>query len=168
MNHQTDHEIVYEIRCVVITCRILFKCTYFEIEQKLDVKRNTAQAFVNRAVNKTECTDILEILVCVRFINRSNASQRIENDFKTSADMRKAILRYSDKKPYETMINQENISISEMFSDKRLTRSMIKRITHIQEHVQDDRKIDKITKVIQSNKFFFTHVNENKRLTICL
>ena len=168
MNHQSDHEIVYEIRCVVITCRILFECTYSQIEEKLEVKQRTAQALIQRAVNRAECTDIFEILVCIRFMNRSDASQRIENDSKISADLRKAILRYSDMKFHETMIDQENISIPDMSADKRLTRSIIERIAHIHEHVQDERKIDEISRVIQSNKSLLTHVNENKRLTICL
>ena len=101
-------------------------------------------------------------------MNRSNASQRVKNDFKISADMCKTILKYSDIKFHKTIIDQKNILISEMFLDKRLTRSMIERMTHTHEHVQNDRKIDEITKVIQSNKFLFTHVNKNKRLTICL
>ena len=101
-------------------------------------------------------------------MNRSNASQRVKNDFKISADMRKAILRYSDIKSHETMIDQENISISDMFSDKRLIRSIIERVAHTHEHVQDKRKIDKISRVMQLNKSLLTHVNKNKRLTICL
>ena len=132
------------------------------------MKQRTAQTFIQRAVNKAECIDIFEILVCIRFINRSNASQRVENDFKISADMRKAILRYSDMKSHETMIDQENISISDMSADKRLIRSIIERVAHIHEHVQSERKIDEISKVMQSNKFLLTHVNENKRLIICL
>ena len=168
MNHQSDHEIVYEIRCVLIICRILFECTYSQIKEKLEMKQRTAQAFIQRAVNKAKCTDIFEILICIRFMNRSDASQRVKNDFKISADMRKAILRYSDMKSHETMIDQENISISDMSADKRLIRSIIERVAHIHEHVQDERKIDEISRMMQSNKFLLTHVNENKRLTICL
>ena len=132
------------------------------------MKRNTAQAFVNRAVNRAECTDMFEILVCVRFMNRSDTSQRVENDSKISVNMHKAILRYFDIKSHKTIVDQENISISKMSSNKRLTRSMIERMTHIHEHVQNDRKIEEISRMLQSNKSLLIHVNENKRLTICL
>ena len=168
MNHQSDHEIVYEIRCVVITCRILFECTYPQIEEKLEVKQRTAQALIQRAVNRAKCTDIFEVLACIRSMNRSDAPQRVENGSKTSADMRKAILRYSDMKPHEAVIDQENISIPGMPADKRLARSIIERVAHIHEHVQGERKIGEISRVVQSNKPLLTHVNENKRLTICL
>ena len=132
------------------------------------MKQRTAQILIQRAVNKAECTDIFKILICIRFMNRSNASQRIKNDSKISANMRKAILKYSDMKSHETMIDQENISISDMSADKRLTRSIIERVAHIHEHVQNERKIDEISRVMQSNKSLLTHVNENKKLTICL
>ena len=123
---------------------------------------------MKRAVNRAKCTDIFEILVCVRIMNRSNASQRVKNDSETSANMRIAILRYFDMKSHETMIDQKNISISDMSEDKRLIRSMIERVAHTHEHVQGDRKIDEISRVVQLNKSLLTHVNENKRLTICL
>ena len=123
---------------------------------------------MKRAVNRVECTDIFEVLACVRIMNRSDISQRVENDSETSANMRITILRYSNMKSHETMIDQKNISISDMYEDKRLTRSIIERVAHTHEHVQDDRKIDEISRVVQSNKSLLTHVNENKRLTICL
>ena len=69
MNHYSNHEIVYEIRCVVITCEILFAFHYVEIEKELEVKKKTIQSLMKRAVNKVECTDIFEILVCVRIMN---------------------------------------------------------------------------------------------------
>ena len=132
------------------------------------MKQRTTQALIQRAVNRAECIDIFEILACIRFMNRSDVSQRVKNDSKISADMRKAILRYSDMKSHETMIDQENISISDMSADRRLIRSIIERIAHTHEHVQDERKIDEISKMMQSNKSLLIHVNENKRLTICL
>ena len=101
MNHQLNHEIVYKIRCVVITCRILFECTYLQIKEKLEIKQRTTQTLVQRAVNK------VEILICILFMNRSNTSQRLKNDFKISANMRKAILKYFDMKSHETMIDQK-------------------------------------------------------------
>ena len=90
---------------------------------------------MKRAVNRTQCTDIFEILVCVRIINRLNASQRIKNNSKISANMRNAILRYSDIKFHKTMIDQKNISIFNMFANKRLIRSIIKSRIHTHEHV---------------------------------
>ena len=68
-------------------------------------------------------------------MNRSNASQRIKNDSKISADMRITILKYSDIKSHKTIIDQETIFISDMFVDKRLIRSIIKCVTHTHEHV---------------------------------
>ena len=55
-----------------------------------------------------------------------------------------------------------------MSANKRLIRSIIKRVAQTHEHVQDERKIDEISKVMQLNKSLLTHVNKNKRLTICL
>ena len=49
--------------------------------------------------------------------------------------MRKAILKYFNTKFHETIIDQENISIFEMFSNKHLIRSMMERMTHIHKHV---------------------------------
>ena len=119
-------------------------------------------------MNKTKCIDIFEILICIRFINRSNTSQRIKNGFKIFANIRITILKYFDIKSQKTMIDQKNIFIFDMFANKRLIRSIIKRVTHVYKHVQNERKIDEILKMIQLRKFLFIYVYKNKKLTIRL
>ena len=168
MDHHSGHEIAYELRCAVVTCRILYESPYAEIEKKLGVKQKTAQSLMKRAVDRAGCTDIFEVLACVRIMDRSGAPQRVEDGSETSANMRIAILRYPDMKPHEAVVDQENIPIPGMPGDKRLARSVIERVAHTHEHVQGDRKIGEISRVVQPNKPLLTHVNENKRLTICL
>ena len=108
-------KIVYKTQCVVIICKILFEFSYVEIKKKLEMKKKkTIQSFIKRTVNRTKCTNIFEILTCVRIMNRLNALQRMKNNFKISADMRKAILKYFDIKCNEglTMLHQDVVSIN--------------------------------------------------------
>ena len=45
---------------------------------------------------------------------------------------------------------------------------MIERVAHTHEHAQNDRKIDELSRIIQSNRSLLTYVNKNKKLTISL
>lgn len=51
MKSSGDKEVAYELRAVV-TCRILFKCTFEQIEQKTGVKRDTARKFMKRTIER--------------------------------------------------------------------------------------------------------------------
>lgn len=62
MKSSGDKEVAYELRCAVVTCRILFQCTFEEIEKKTGVKKDTTRKFT---IERAGCEDFNEILACV-------------------------------------------------------------------------------------------------------
>ena len=57
MNDKAGHEVAYELRCAIVTCRIIFDCIYFKIEQKIEVVRVTAQTLMKRVIKRAGCED---------------------------------------------------------------------------------------------------------------
>lgn len=58
-------EIALPLRHAVVTCRILFQCTFDKIEGKTGVKANTARKMMQRAIERAGCEDFNEVLACV-------------------------------------------------------------------------------------------------------
>ena len=53
MNDKAGHEVTYKLRYAIVTCRIIFGCTYFEIEQKIRVVSVTVRPIVVRTAGPT-------------------------------------------------------------------------------------------------------------------
>ena len=93
MNAKAGHEVFYELRCAIVTCRIIFGCTYFEIEQKIGVVRGRAQTLMKRAIKRAGCEDFHEALACVGILERSGRLPRVADGTDLSAKIRTAILQ---------------------------------------------------------------------------
>ena len=114
MNDKAGHDVAYELRCAIVTCRIIFGCTYFEIEQKIGVVRGTAQTLMKRAIKRAGCEDFHEILGCVGVMERSGRVPRVADGTDLSAKIRTAILQNPDVRPQQAVLDKENITIPGM------------------------------------------------------
>lgn len=102
---------LYELRCAIITCRILYGATYDDIERKTGVARDTARKIATRAIERAGCENIHEVLACVGDLDRSGRIPRVADVTELSKTIRNAILENPELKPHEAVIDKENIVI---------------------------------------------------------
>ncbi len=67
MKSSGDKEVAYELRCAVVTCRIIFKYTFEKIEKKTGMKKDTARNFT---IERASYEDFNEVLACVGDLDR--------------------------------------------------------------------------------------------------
>ena len=167
MNDKAGHEVVYELRCAIVTCRIIFGCNYFEIEQKIGVVRGTAQTLMKRAIKRAGCEDFYEVLTFVGVMERSGRVPRVADGTNLSAKIRTAILQNSDVRPQQVVLNKENINVPGMPRNKRPARSIIERVQHQHEHVVNGETVEEIVRVVQPTKPLLINKNETHRKRLC-
>lgn len=63
-------EVPLPLRHAIATCRLLFNCTYDEIERKTGVPASTAGAIMRRAIRRAGCEDFREVLICIDSMKR--------------------------------------------------------------------------------------------------
>ncbi|MCJ1423238.1 hypothetical protein MMC29_001120 [Sticta canariensis] len=74
-------EVPLPLRHAIATCRLLFNCTYDEIERKTGVPASTAGAIMRRAIHRAGCEDFREVLVCIDNMERpGRPSTRVDVD----------------------------------------------------------------------------------------
>ena len=138
MRGHHGREIAYELRCAIVTCRILYGATYEEIERKTGVRHDTARKIATRAIKRAGCEDINEVLACVGDLDRSGRVPRVADGTKLSRDIQNAILNNPKLKPHEAVIDKENITIPRIPEGKRPARSIIENVQHQHSHEVDD------------------------------
>lgn len=63
-------EIALALRHAIFTCRILFSCTFDEIERKTGVQSCTASKIMLRAIERAGCEDFHDVLAYVGDMER--------------------------------------------------------------------------------------------------
>ena len=167
MNDKAGHEVAYELRCAIVTCRNIFGCTYFEIEQKIGVVRGTAQTLMKRALKRAGCEDFHEVLAYVGVMERSGRVSRVADGTDLSAKIRTAILQNLDVRSQQAVLNKENITVRGMPRNKGPARSIIERVQYQHEHIVDGEIVGEIVRVVQSIKPLRINKNENHRKRLC-
>ena len=104
-------EIALPLRHPVATCRILFSCTFDEIERKTGAKANSAGKLMKRAIERAGYDDFHKVLACMSTIDRPGRSTRVINSTELLANIRKAMLVHNDLQPHVAVLDQENIDI---------------------------------------------------------
>ena len=89
-------EIALSLHHAVATCRILFGCTFDEIERKTGVKANSAVKLMKRAIKRAGCNDFYGVLACITTINRPRQPTRVVDGLELSKNIRKAMLVHND------------------------------------------------------------------------
>lgn len=157
-------EIALPLRHAVVTCRILFQCTFDEIERKTGVKANTARKMMQRAIARADCEDFHEVLACVGDADRPGRDTRVIDGTELSAKIRKAMLDHHDLQPHIAVLDQENIDIP---GKKKPHRSLIQRIQHQHESQYNGETMTNLVRVLQPTKPQLNHTHEKKREEFC-
>lgn len=152
------------LRHAIVTCRILFGCTFDEIERKTGVQSRTASKIMLKAVERAGCEDSHEVLACVGDMERSGRISRVVDGSDLSAKIRSAMMVHNDLQPAVAVLDQENIDIPR---EKRPYRSLIQCIQHQHESEFEGRKIGDLVRVIQPTKPRLSGVDEKARKGFC-
>ena len=159
-------EISVPLRHAIITCRLLYRSTYDEIERKTGVKSHTASLIINRAIEKAGNDDFNDVLLCAESMQRTGRSQRVEDGTALSSKIRNAMLKHSHLKPHITVLDQENIVVS---GKKRPSRSLLERVQHEHHHVDSDgHKYDELVRGRMAKKPRLGKDNEQDRRDFCV
>lgn len=70
-------EVSLALRHAIVTFKVLFGCTYDEIERKTEVQSRTASKVMLRATERAGCDDFHEVLACVGDKERSGRMPRV-------------------------------------------------------------------------------------------
>ena len=135
MAEQQHGEVAYALRCAIVTSRLLFHCTFEEIERKIGVNARTAAKIMQKAIFRAGNEDFNEVLICVGDVNRTGRSVRVSEGSQMSADVREAMLKHNTLKPVET-VDKENLFPK--VGQKRPARSTLERIQHDHIHKAPD------------------------------
>ena len=158
-------ETSYELRCAVITCRVLYESSFAEIERKTGVAQRTAEKLYQRAKFRAGCEDFNELLACVGDVERSGRPRRVPEGSKLSKDCREAMLKHSNLKPYTAVMDQENIEIP---GQKRPSRSLLERVQYEHEHLNNqDEVMSELVRGRAAKKPRREAEDDEKRLEFC-
>lgn len=152
------------LRHAIVTCRILFGCTFDEIERKTGVQSRTASKIMLRAIERAGCEDFHEVLACVGDMERSGRITRVVDGSELSATIRTAMMVHNNLQPTVAVLDQENIDIP---GKKRPHRSLIQRLQHQHESEFEGRKIGDLVRVVQPTKPRLSGVDEKDRKEFC-
>ena len=148
--NQRHGNISLQVRCAIVTCRLLFQYTFEEIEQKTGVQIDTAAKIMRRAIFQAGNKDFNDVLAYVGDIKRYRRPQRVEEGSQISADIRNAMLKHYTLKPVEA-VKKENLF--QKVGQKRPARSTLERVQH--DHIHKDPNssfIDEIVRVTVPEK----------------
>ena len=98
-------EIALPLRHMVATCRILFGCTFNEIERKTGIKANSAGKLIKRAIERARCDDFHEMLAYMSTIDRPGQPTRVINGTELSGNIHKAMLVHNDLQPHIAVLD---------------------------------------------------------------
>ena len=101
-------QVPLQLRCAIVTCRLLFDCTFEEIERKTGVQTDTAAKIMRRAIFCAGNEDFQDVLTCVGDANWHGAPPRVSEGSQMSADVQNAMLKHNTKKPVDA-IDKENL-----------------------------------------------------------
>lgn len=65
MKSSSNKKVTYKLDCAIVICRILYKSTFEEIEQKTGVKKDIAGKFIKCIIKLVGCEDFYEILAYI-------------------------------------------------------------------------------------------------------
>ena len=124
-------ETSYELRIVIATCRLLYGEKYDAIERKTGLKSDTARRIMQRAIARSESSELIQIIECLKDWNRPGRPPRIEKGSELSSCVREAALKHPELKPIAA-VDKENIQFSQpgMKRQNRPARSTIERVLH--------------------------------------
>ena len=128
-------QVPLQLRCAIVTCRLLFDCTFEEIERKTGVQTDTAAKIMRRAIFRAGNEDFQDVLACVGDANRHGAPPRVSEGSQMSADVRNAMLKHNTEKPVDA-VEKENLFTK--VGQKRPARSTLERIQHDHIHKAPD------------------------------
>ncbi len=69
MEKYHSHKISYQLKCVIITCRIFYRAKYNDIERKTVIAQNIAQKIAKETIDQIDCEDIYKIIARVIHLN---------------------------------------------------------------------------------------------------
>lgn len=137
-------EVSLSLRHAIVTCRLLFDCTFDVIERKIDVQSMTTTKIMRETQKRVGNNDFQDVLACVENAKDREPLSRVSNDTQLFANIRNVMLKHSHAQSIKTIIDKENIDIS---SRKRLFRFLIEIVQHRHTHVdENDQLIKKIVR----------------------
>lgn len=131
-------EVALPLRHAIVTCRLLFGCTFDAIERKTDVQSMTATKIMREPEKRAGNSDFHEVLACVGAIEGRGPLPRVPDDTQLSANIRNAMLKHPHTKPFQAVVDKENIEIS---GRKRPSRFLIETVQHQHTHVDEDNQV---------------------------
>ena len=128
-------QVPLQLRCAIVTCRLLFDCTFEEIERKTGVQTDAAAKIMRRAIFCAGNEDFQDVLACVGDANWHKAPPRVSEGSQMSADIQNAILKHKTKKPVDA-VDKENLFTK--VGQKRPAQSILECIQHNHIHKAPD------------------------------
>ena len=80
-------EMFLSFRHAMITCRLLYRSSFVEIERKVEILINTAERIVKRAIWRAENDDFYKVLTYVDNVKERNSLFRISDETQFSINV---------------------------------------------------------------------------------
>lgn len=93
MKSSGDKKVAYELRCAVLTCRILFKYIFEKKEKKTGMKKDISKKFMNCTIERAGCEDFNKVLACVSNLDRLGRIPSVSDGTELFLYIQNAILR---------------------------------------------------------------------------
>ena len=129
-----DSEIIYALRCVIITDHCLYGSNFEKIETKTKVKKLIAKNIYKRVRFRAENDNFNDLFQNCENVKRTERSTRVKNDSVTSTEIKKIMLKHSNMQSYIAVMNQKNVDI---LDKKKFSRFLIERIQHEHQHLDE-------------------------------
>ena len=127
-----DSEIIYALRCAIITNHCLYDSSFEKIETKTRMKKLIAKNIYKKIRFRAENDDFNDLFQNCENVKRTERSTRVKNDSVTSTKIKKIMLKHFNMQSYIAVMNQKNVDI---FDKKRFFRFLIERIQHEHQHL---------------------------------
>ena len=170
-------EVPLPLRHAIVTCRLLYRSSFIEIERKVGVLANTAERIVKRAIWRVGNDDFYEVLACVGDAEGRGLLSRIPDGTQLSMDVRNSMLKHARMSPEKAVNNKENISIPQgqktvkgipLSVNQPPFRMLLERVRKEHTHVDSNNRV--IGKIVRKREAFKPRLNkmhEKKRKKFC-